>query len=67
MLQLEQMEDDPLDLAAEGRLLRDAQPFDLLGQVFPIEALVGAGTCSLPQHVHLLLRPGQEVFVIEGL
>ena len=46
VFELDQMVDDPEDLAAQPRLERLAQTLDLLGQIFPVEKLVRAAARS---------------------
>src|SRR5579883_2956610 len=59
--------DDPRNPAAQRRTLRDAQPFDLLGKVLPVEPPVRAAVRRRAQRRGLLLRPGDEILVVEGL
>jgi hypothetical protein len=64
ILQLHEVLDDPHDMAAESRPLRGPQFFDLLGQVLPVELLVGAAAGGRTQRLSLLLGPKGEILVV---
>jgi hypothetical protein len=56
------MLDDAADLTANRIARAFAQIFDLLGDVFAIESVVGDGHRA--QHLGLVLRPGVEIVVV---
>src|SRR6266705_2476906 len=66
MFQLQEMVDDPLDLAAQLALLRSSQAIDLLGNVLPVDRLVARTPGGRAQRLSLLLRPKDEIRVIKG-
>lgn len=65
MLKFQQVVCGPTDLAAERGLLGNPQPFDLLGKIFPVEHPIGAAAGLGTQRGGLLLRPCDEILVVE--
>src|SRR4051794_39474169 len=63
--EIEQVPNDAMDLAVQFAPFADAQTLDLLGQVLPIDRLIGAAACGVAQRLGLLLGPGEEILVIE--
>src|SRR4051812_41947622 len=58
---------DPVDLAAQLAPVGPGQAVDLLRQVLPVERLVRAAPRRGPQSLGLLLGPGNEILVVQGL
>ena len=59
------MPDYPVNLAVQLASVRPAQALDLLGQILPIERLIGPDTGGRAQRCCLLLGPGDEIAVIK--
>jgi hypothetical protein len=55
------------ELRSERPTVALAQAFDLLGQVFAVETWSGAARRLPPQQPCLLLRPGDEVALVQAL
>src|SRR6266567_4554282 len=64
MCELQEMLEDPPNLAPYGVALVLAQILDLLGNVLAVESVVAGPHRT--QHVGLVLRPGIEIVVVSG-
>jgi hypothetical protein len=67
ILELEEMADDPSDLALQLPPYRFPQIFDLLRQVSEVQTLVRAIAHRRAKRFGLLLRPDEEVVVVDRL
>jgi hypothetical protein len=65
VFELEQMLDDPSNLAADGVQVASTQALHLLGQIFEIEGAVAPCHCQGAQRRCLLLGPGVVVALIQ--
>jgi hypothetical protein len=65
MLELREMPNDTAELAAERRALRDAQILDFLSEMSPVEFPVRPVMRRGAQSVGLLLRPKDDILVVE--